>query len=486
MTFPIKWDKETDVLVIGSGFAGLSAAIEAHDKGVPTTVLEKMDHYGGNSIIAGAIYNCVDPERQKAIGVTDSVQLHYEQTLAGGDYRGNPEKIRYLVEHALEGWQWLESMGIICAGVFQAYGALWPRSHSPVYKGKRDVGTVAECLYDQANLRHIPVLLNHRVTRIIREDCLEGRVSGVEVEYQGEKLFFKARRAVVLASGGFAANVLLRMKHDPRLDDRFTTSNHAGATGEIINMAADIGASTVGMDYIQVVGAQGRDIRVMPRPAPVMQDAPAVRLNAHVPRFVVYLNLKGERIAASDTRRDIIATAVFNTPEKVCVMVNDRKGIEAKERPFGALTIDQAMKFVSDNPKEVFVADTPRELAQKAGMDPGTLVKTIERYNSFVEAKKDPDFNQLPHNLTDKIDTPPFFAATGSPAVHFTMGGLDFDPKNCRVIDRWGKIIPGLYGAGEMMGGIHGANRLGCNATPICIVFGRLAGKTAAEEPSNN
>ncbi len=480
---PKKWDTITDVLIVGSGFAGLAAALEIHNAGVPVIILEKMRYHGGNSIISGGFYNCVDPERQKAQGIEDSVDLHYQQTLAGGDYIGEPDKIRYVVEHALEGWQWLESMGLEQEGaIVQLYGALWPRTHSPKYKEKKNGPAIVAVLYEQVKNRGIPLLLKHEVTRIIRQDCLEGKILGVEVLAKDKKLYFKARRALVLAAGGFCASVEMRMKHDPRLDDRFTTHNHAGATGEILNMAADVGASLKGLDYIQSMGPAGRDLRCMPRPAGVSQMSHVMNLGGLSTNSTIYLNFRGERIVACDARRDQITNAVLNTPEKMCYVINDLKGLGTSGRTFSALSLEEAITIITRYPREAVMADTIRELATKTGMDPDILEQTIIRFNSYVEAKYDPEFHQAPHNLIYKIDTPPFFAASGSPAVHYMCGGLQIETATCRVVDRWGHIIPGLYAAGEIVGGIHGTNRLGGNAIADCIVFGRLAGKSATVE----
>ncbi len=139
------------------------------------------------------------------------------------------------------------------------------------------------------------------------------------------------------------------------------------------------------------------------------------------------------------------------------------------------------------HPKEIFKAESIRALAAQVGMpDPGVLESTVARYNSFVDARNDPEFGQVAHNLAWKCEKPPFWAATGSPALHHMCGGLRTKATTAQVLDRWNKVIPSLYAAGEIAGGVHGTNRLGGNAITDCIVFGRLAGNmAAAEEPSD-
>lgn len=470
---PRKWNRERDIVIVGSGFAGLASAIETHDGGANVIILEKMPTAGGNSIMAGGAYNAVDPELQELQSIEDSVSLHYKDSIEGGDYRGEPEKVWFLVKNALNGLHWLEEIGVKFSNMIsQGFGALWPRAHRSI--GPRSA--IVRALIDQVKRRGIPVLLRHKVTRIIREKALKGRVLGVEVETQGQKLLFKARKAVILASGGFGADVEMRMKHDPRFDTRFSTTNHAGATGECIKMACDIGADLKGMDYIQYLPV-GRDIKVGKRG--VGQRAP-INLILGLPiNRIIFSDLKGERIVASDARRDHITEAIMATDEKVVVVIGD----DACREAHGTARIN-AEKLVKKYPNEVFIAKTIRELAINMDMTPEVLENTIKTFNSYVVHKHDPEFGQSPHNLKYKIEKPPFWAGTASPSVHHTMGGLAVKGTTTQVIDRYGKVIPRLYAVGEVTGGVHGTNRLGGNAIPECIVFGRVAGKNAAREKS--
>ena len=157
---PKKWDQKTDVVIIGTGYAGLAAAIEAHDAGAKAVIIEKSQIIGGNSVIASGAFNCVDPERQKKQGIEDSIDLHFNQTLEGGDFRGDPKKVRYMVEHGLEGLQWLEKSGVeFEPKVYTVVGALWPRSHDPANKGRG--GAIVKVLKDQVNKRKIPILMSY-------------------------------------------------------------------------------------------------------------------------------------------------------------------------------------------------------------------------------------------------------------------------------------------------------------------------------------
>jgi urocanate reductase len=184
---------------------------------------------------------------------------------------------------------------------------------------------------------------------------------------------------------------------------------------------------------------------------------------------------------AADARRDVITESVLMTPEHVSAGITD--DVSRQHADFGETPIPKLEKLMKDRPNEVFRADTIQELAQKLGMpDPKVLEETVRMYNSFVDAKKDTQFGQLPHNLIWKCEKPPFWAATASPALHHMCGGLRTKAESTIVLDRWNKPIPRLFAAGEITGGVHGTNRLGGNATGDCIVFGRLAGKEAAAE----
>ena len=476
---PSQWHREADVLIVGSGYSGLAAAIEACDAGAPVLVLEKMPVYGGNSIISVGAYNCVDPERQKAQGVEDSMELHYEQTLSGGDYRADPEKVRFLVENALEGWKWLEELGIELDGpLLEVYGSLWPRAHLPKYKGKKR-GAIVRGLYDRVKAKGIPLLLKHKVLQIIREKPFQGRILGLKVGYSGQTYFFRAKKAVILASGGFCADVEMRMRHDPRFDARFATSNHPGATGETLNMAAEVGAAEIGMEFIQTSGPSGPDIRFVSPPIGfVPQRKRLVTLIGMSVNRCIYIDLRGKRIIASDARRDSIAEAVMRTPEKVCICITDDEG--RKYALYGETPVEVLKRSAQERPKEFFKADTIGELALQMGIRPEVLEETVAKYNSYVDSKKDPELGQMAENLVWRCRKSPFWAATGSPALHYMCGGLRTKGASTQVLDRGSKEIPGLYAAGEIVGGVHGTNRLGGNATADCIVFGRLAGKEAA------
>ena len=460
---PRKWDEQTDVVIVGTGYAGLCAAIEAHDAGAKVVLVDKARTFGGNSIIASALLNCADPELQKKQNIEDSPDLHFRHTLEGGDYRADPEKVRYMVDHALEALHWLEKQGVQFAPtVYTGVGALWPRSHEPANNGRG--GAIVRALKAQCDKRNIPIRLQTSLTGIVRGDNLEGPVQGGRLEARGKTTFLRARKAVILCTGGFGADVPMRSKYDPRLDDKLPTTNVSWATGEAINYAQDVGADVIGMDYIQLLLGCNYYTKKYGSLMNIGIDS------------TVYVNLKGERFAAEDARRDVMSVAVLKQPEKVLLWVSDDKAAKR----FDPETLDQIAKDGLS-----FRADTLEELAKildaKFKIPVDTFLATVKKYNEYAKAGKDPDFGKQPQNLKP-VEQPPFYASPTQLGVHHTMGGLRTKGTTGEVLDRYGKVISRLYAAGEVTGGVHGTNRLGGNATADCVVFGRVVGQRAAAE----
>jgi urocanate reductase len=238
-------EKEVDVVVIGAGGAGLAAAVSAHENGATVLVLEKMPKVGGNTILSGAAYNAVDPRRQQASGIEDSIDLHFQQTYEGGDKVGNPELIRILVENAYPTLEWLEGLGMEFTDyVFTVAGGLWPRAHRPVMPlGTGYITTYMN--YIENNSSEMEVMLNTRATNIIMEN---GRAVGVRADGPEGPVIAKANKGVIIATGGFSRNKEMLKEYNkawPDLTDTVST-NHPGATGDGIQMAVEVGANLVG------------------------------------------------------------------------------------------------------------------------------------------------------------------------------------------------------------------------------------------------
>lgn len=454
---PSEWTRTTDVIVVGAGGAGLAAAVEASAHGCRTLILEKMPFPGGNTLISGGGFNAADPEAVRKLGLEDSPELHARQSIAAGDYRGNPALVKTLAENAPAALAWLKSLGCEFNDVvYQIYGGLWPRAHTPVKPaGQGYIST----LLDAAKKQGAVLQTNSKVTGIVREHPLSGRVLGVEVEVKGRREYYRALKGVVVASGGFAANKELRSLYDPRMKN-LTTTNQPGATGDLVNPLIDVGAQMVGMDYIQCI----------PGKVPGQKGVSSGWIN-RVAGFI-FVNENGMRFIAEDQRRDVLRDAVLAQPHQIAFPVMDQTGFDAL--PEGPKA--KARKCLELG--ESYQADTLEELARRMGVPVENFVKTVQTYNVGIKAKKDA-FSRGANVLTDPIVKPPFYAGRISMSVHHTMGGVCIDT-HARCLDRRGQVIPGLFAAGEVTGGIHGTNRVGGNAIADIFVFGRIAGDSVS------
>ncbi|MDO5531227.1 flavocytochrome c [Sutterella sp.] len=448
-----KWDKTVEMVVIGAGGAGLATAVSAAEHGIKDIIiLEKMAFIGGNTAVATGAFNTSDPA-QKEQGIEDSPELHAEQTLKGGDYRANPELVRTLTYNSYETLEWLEKKGVrFQPKILQVYGALWPRSHATEASKGSDYIRV---LSTEAKKQGTEIVTNARVVDIIREEPLAGRVIGVEyVDRAGKHIFIRATKAVVACAGGFGANREMRSLHDPRMYNLTTTNVEGTSTGEVLVMMQDIGAEVTGMDHIQC--------------NPGCPPGRKLRVNMFSwPQNMIMVGYDGKRFIAEDSRRDQMRDAILSLPKQTAFCIQDDYGQSLNNKGH------QKDNHRALETGDAWRADTLEELAKKAGIDPANLVKTVEEYNKGCDAGKDPG-GKKPRNLR-RIEKAPFWAGFAGMSVHHTMGGAVIN-KDTQVIDRHGKVIPGLHAVGEITGGIHGSNRLGGNAIADIFTFGRLTG----------
>ncbi|HBC31153.1 MAG TPA: flavocytochrome c [Clostridiales bacterium] len=465
-TLPVKQEKEktttekeTDVVVIGAGGAGLASAVSANENGARVIVLEKMPKVGGNTIISGAAYNAVDPKRQEAQGIEDSIEKHYTQTYEGGDKKGNPELIRVLVENAYPTIEWLEGMGMeFKPELFTVLGGMWPRAHAPVKPlGTGFIDTFMN--YIDEHKDQMEVMVNTKVTEITMEN---GKILGVKAEGPDGDVIIRAN-AVIVAAGGFGNSIEMRNEYNTQWPDltKLKSTNHPGATGDGITMAEAAGANLVGMEYIQLLP---------------MGDPDTGSLSGNIEQSVenrIFVNKDGSRFVDEGARRDVMTKALFEQEDAFMWVVLDSQNYPTgDEKNHFNESINELVAA-----KRAYKADTLEDLAAQIGVDPSNLVKTVEDFNAHVDSKEADEFGRTLYQW--KIDKPPYYAGARVPTVHHTMGGIEINTE-AEVIDTNGNVIPGLYAAGEVTGGIHGTNRLGGNALADINVFGRIAGKNAA------
>jgi flavocytochrome c len=464
------WDVEVDVLVVGAGGGGLCAAVRAAETGdFRVTVIEKRGLIGGNTVIAGGRMNVAGTVQQERLGIEDSVDLHYAQTRTGGDFVADPELVWVLTSGAKDALDYLESHGMKFRGddVSAGIGGIWPRGIMGVEpRGKGYVNAWKRA----AESLGVEILLNTRMTAIVREGLLSGRVLGVRaVNDSGRELAFKAE-CVIVATGGFAGDVGFRVKHDHRWTGEFPSSNYPGVTGEGLMMVADVGGDLVGMDYIQL----------LPHPYDLAMQRATTRVT-QVIADQIYVNRAGERVVNSDARRDQLRDALYAQEGHMGFQLCDEGGRQRAKDTY-------PYRFVGDREIEasvengtLFRGGSVQEVAERAGIDSEGLVETVARYNEYVDLGRDDEWGKNPAFLTNRFEEPPFYVWRVAPRAHHTMGGVRID-REARVLDRWGEVIPGLYAVGEVTGGIHGANRVGGNALLEIHVFGIIAGENAAKE----
>jgi urocanate reductase len=463
---PTTWNEEVDVLIIGSGFAGLAAGAEAAGRGNKTVILEKMPTYGGNSIINGGEWATVDEKlhlRQKFNLGDDSVDLHVQDTLKGGDFYNIPELVKVMVEGSAGAMNWLIDEGGLKlreianrAGGHSAY-----RTRTCAESSGRGF-TEAERKISERN--GAKIRFNQKVTWYWRKDW-EGPVLGVEVQTPKGKQNIKVKKALILASGGFGRDIEMRKAFNPSVVPEMNCTNHPGATGETLRYAQAIGADALQLCFIQLYPFAEPETGIL--------DAPAVYPFRGPGYGIIYVTREGKRYVSELERRDVCSRAAINTGMKPTFTIFSEKMIPL----MGAKPeVEQGMakgRFIQ--------GDTIADLAKKLSIHAKNLEDTVAKHNGYLADKKDPDFGKP---ITDKmvpLVEGPFYGVAQWPAVHHTMGGLRINT-SAQVIDVWGKPIPKLYAAGEITGGVHGSNRLGSNATPDAIVFGRIAGVNASKE----
>ncbi|MEG0752463.1 MAG: flavocytochrome c [Angelakisella sp.] len=453
-------EKSVDVVVIGAGGAGLSASVSAVQNGAKVLVLEKMPKVGGNTLISGSAYNAVAPDRQASQGIEDSIELHYTQTLEGGDNYGDPELVRTLVENSYPTLLWLEELGVKFQDeIIQVVGALHQRGFEPV----EPLGTgYINAYLNYLNENNTEIMVNTVAEEIILEN---GKVVGVKAISNGNQpITINASQGVILATGGFGADIEFREKYNsqwPSLRNQPTT-NHSGATGEGIMMAEAVGAALTQMEFIQL----------HPMGDPETGVLSTNPLSGSV-KNTIYVNKEGTRFTAEDGRRDTISKAALEQTDGMFYAIMDTNTYPNEQHKNNFNT---SMEDLLKQGK-VVKAESIQELAEKLGIDAAALNATIDAFNASVDAKTD-DFGR---KLFDKkIENGPFYAGARKPTVHHTMGGVKINTR-AEVVSATGEVIPNFYAAGEVTGGIHGANRLGGNALADINVFGKIAGENAAK-----
>lgn len=489
---------DADVVVVGAGGAGMTAAITAAAEGKSVVILESQSMVGGNSVRATGGMNAAktvyqdenefgesagvektlktaaekyaDNETITALAKTvseqwaayqanptgyfDSVELMELDTMIGGKGINDPELVETLCANSADAIDWLDEHGITLHNVSSFGGASVKRIHRPVNaEGKTvSVGSyMIPLLQENCEKAGVKMMLDTTATEILTD--ANGAAVGVKATgASGETVTVNAK-AVVLATGGFGANLDMVVKYKPELKG-FMTTNAPGIQGQGIEMAQAIGAATVDMDQIQI--------------HPTVEANTAALITEGLRGDgAILINEEGKRFIDEVGTRDVVSAAEI-----------------AQTGSYSWLVVDQAMADASSviqgyiKKGYTVTGATYEELGKAMGVDAAAFAETMEKWNGYVEAKNDPDFGRT--SFANKLDTAPYYAIKVTAGVHHTMGGLKINA-NTEVLNEKGEVIPGLFAAGEVTGGVHGANRLGGNAVADFTVFGRIAGAAASD-----
>jgi urocanate reductase len=474
-TIEPKPEKETeqtyDVVVIGAGGAGFSAAIEAADQGASVVILEQENIVGGNTSYSGAGFNIPGNWVQKAQGIEDSKELFKQDTMNGGDGESIEALVDVMAERALPTAEWLrDTVQVEIMDDFQKHFGGHTVARAIVVKGGIGSQMIYK-MYTTAYEKGVKVKVNTKAKELVMDES--GRVVAVKATNKsGQDLVFNATNGVIVAAGGFAGNAEMRMQYRPDLNESVKTTNAPGHDGSGITMAQAIGAGTEQMEYIQTYPF------CFPTTGKIAFVADTRMYGAPM------VNIEGKRFINENDRRDKVSKAILSQSDSYGYMVWDKKIME--EARTLEIYKDEYDKLVAD--KVLIEAETLQEAADFFGIDKDGLAETIANYNTYAEdfltngtdtKEADKEFNR--NAKMAKVENGPYYIQKVVPSVHHTMGGLAIDTE-ARVLTTDGQAIEGLYAAGEVVGGIHGTNRLGGNALTDITIFGKLAGETVMKD----
>lgn len=442
-------DTETDIVIIGAGGAGLTAAIEATQKGAKVIVIEKNSFMGGNTNYATGGMNAAATPLQNEKGVEDTPELFYADTMKGGHDLNDPVLLKKLTEESAGAVAWLEGIGAELTKLSRSGGQSVDRTHTTA--DGSPIGSYLMSVFDKniATLG-IEVRLNTKAIEILSDG---NRATGIVVETADGQTYKINSKAVIIASGGFGANQELVVKNKPELEG-FGTTNHPGATGDAFYMIDTLDVATVDMAQIQT----------HPTVVPVKNEMITEGVRGE---GAILVNRSATRFINELETRDVVSKAILAQEGKTAFLILD-SGVEER---LASVTKYKKMGLLTEGA-------TIAELAQKLNLDVATLETTMANYNTYFKNQNDTEFDR--RVLAGELSTGPFYAVEVAPAIHHTMGGIKINDRS-EVLNNAGEIVEGLFAAGEVTGGIHGGNRIGGNAVADIVVFGRIAGNQAAD-----
>ena len=489
---------DTDIVIVGAGGAGMIAAITAADAGKKVVLIEKQAMTGGNSVRASGGMNAAHTPEQNSnkfteeagvektlntaatkwadhaviTGLAENVKKEWEaykanpegyfdrselmqlDTIIGGHGINNPELVKTLADNTADAIAWLKTINIDLVSVGAAGAASVKRIHRPLNEQKKVVsvgGYMIPRLEAACKARSNITMLMETTAKSIMTDK-DGKVSGIEAESKGAKITVNAK-AVILATGGFGANLKMVARLNPALEG-FMTTNAPGINGDGLVMAQELGAAVVDMKQIQI------------HPT-VQYDSSNLITEGLRGDGAILVNTNGKRFIDEVLARDVVSKAEIEQPNSFAYLIIDQKMVDDSLLIQGYIAKGYSFK-----------GDTYEALAKEINIPADAFAKTMNDWNGYVKARKDPEFGRT--SFIEPLDKAPFYAIKVTPGIHHTMGGLKIDSRT-RVLKADGTPIEGLFAAGEVTGGVHGGNRLGGTAVSDFVVYGRIAGQEAAK-----
>ena len=399
MATPAFAAESTDIVIIGSGGAGLSSAITATEKGAKVIVLEKMAYFGGNSNRSEGEMNAAGTKQQKAHGITDDTPERFAaDTIRGGHGLNDPALVKALTENAASAEEWLLDLGAhFCHRMGRGGGQTRARGHGPCDGSPVGI-EIMRVLGERADKDHIDMRLNNRVTKILMKN---GKVSGVQVKTPKGMETINAK-AVILATGGFGANHKMVEKYRPELKG-FSTTNHPGATGDGIILAQQVGAGLTDIEQIQI------------HPTVIKKNGALISESMRA-RGGFLLNKNGKRFTNELLTRDVVSANELKQPGGIAYLVIDNS-IYSKNKMAQNYTAEKLMTK----------CDTIADVAKLIGVDEKVVQASFDQYHKAFDNKKDDLFGR-PEMLI-RMDQAPYFVAEVTPGIHHTMGGVKIDPQ---------------------------------------------------------
>ena len=430
-------EEQFDVVVVGGGIGGLSAALSAAEQNARVVLLEKSGFLGGDTLISGGTFNAVDPERQRPLGIEDSVEFFEKQILESGGGYNDPKVVRVLAEGAGDAIRWLESYGMrFLPELAEIYGSGWVRAHRPAYPRGR--GYIL-CLTNACLAHGVKIRMKTRARELLLNTA--GRVVGVRVDTEKGSVVFRAEKGVILASGGFAANRKLLRQYAPEYAS-LPIDGLPSSAGDMLTAALEIGADAVNLGFVECIPGAPPGIDYQ------------VRLDYNSEDCIM-VNSQGRRFTKETGTRREIAAAV-SAQKGPCYEIADQGSVER-------MIVNNQKDLWRGYFAKVAVKDeTPEGLARRLGLPEAALVKEIRGALA-----------------SGRFQKPPFWGVRIHLRIHCTLGGLRIDEK-ARVLDEKGRPIAGLRATGSLVGNVHGINRLGANGLNSACVFGRIAGTETA------